>query len=64
MTRDKALQARQKLVDSLPITGLLLRGSLLERIVHQPVVAQNALRAKPCGLCADGSRKPRGKKRD
>jgi hypothetical protein len=42
MTRDKALQARQELVDSLPITGLLLRGSLLERIVHQPVVAQNA----------------------
>jgi hypothetical protein len=34
MIRDRTLQARQRLVDSLPITGELLRGSLLERIVR------------------------------
>lgn len=31
---DRTLQTRQKLVESLPITGELLRGSLLERIVR------------------------------
>src|SRR6266571_769722 len=34
MIRDRALQPRRKLVESLPITGELLRGSLLERIVR------------------------------
>ena len=34
MIRDRALQARDKLVDKLPVTGELLRGSLLERIVR------------------------------
>src|SRR5271166_6546006 len=34
MIRDRALQARQRLVDDLPITGELLRGSLLDRIVR------------------------------
>jgi hypothetical protein len=34
MIREKTLQTRQELVDELPITGELLRGSLLERIVH------------------------------
>jgi hypothetical protein len=34
MIRDRTLQARQRLVDGLPITGELLRGSLLERIVR------------------------------
>jgi hypothetical protein len=34
MIRDRALQARQKLVDRLPVTGELLRGSLLERVVR------------------------------
>src|ERR1700758_805643 len=34
MIRSRAIQARQKLTDSLPITGELLRGSLLERIVY------------------------------
>jgi len=34
MIRDRAIQARRKLVESLPITGELLRGSLLERIVR------------------------------
>jgi uncharacterized protein DUF6788 len=30
----RALQARDKLVDKLPVTGELLRGSLLERVVR------------------------------
>lgn len=34
MIRDRTLQARQRLVDDLPITGELLRGSLLDRIVR------------------------------
>jgi hypothetical protein len=34
MIRDRALQARQELVDRLPVTGELLRGSLLERVVR------------------------------
>jgi hypothetical protein len=36
MTRERALRARQKLVGKLPITGELLRGSLLERTVRTP----------------------------
>ena len=31
---DSRLQARDKLVDKLPVTGELLRGSLLERVVR------------------------------
>src|SRR5215510_11252414 len=34
MNRDQALQAREKLVAKLPVTGELLRGSLLERTVR------------------------------
>ena len=34
MIRDRTLRARQKLIESLPITGELLRGSLLDRIVR------------------------------
>ncbi len=34
MIRDKALKARTKLVSKLPMTGELLRGSLLERTVR------------------------------
>jgi hypothetical protein len=34
MIRDRALHPREKLVDKLPVTGELLRGSLLERIVR------------------------------
>jgi hypothetical protein len=34
MIRDRALQTRQKLVDRLPVTGEVLRGSLLERVVR------------------------------
>jgi len=34
MIRDRALKAGQKLVDRLPVTGEVLRGSLLERVVR------------------------------
>jgi hypothetical protein len=34
MIRSRTLQAREKLLESLPITGELLRGSLLDRIVY------------------------------
>src|SRR5437588_12406252 len=34
MNRDRILAARDKLVDRLPVTGELLRGTLLERIVR------------------------------
>jgi hypothetical protein len=33
--RDRTLKAREKLFESLPVTRELLRGSLLDRIVHQ-----------------------------
>src|SRR5437660_3148516 len=33
MIRERTIQARQKLVGRLPVTGELLRGSLLNRIV-------------------------------
>jgi hypothetical protein len=34
MIRDRTLAAREKLVNRLPITGALLRGTLLERVVR------------------------------
>src|SRR6266705_2316949 len=34
MIRDQSLRAREKLVGKLPVTGELLRGSLLERVVR------------------------------
>jgi hypothetical protein len=45
MNRDRTLRARQKLVDSLPVTGELLRGSLLERVLHHK---------EGCAMCARG----------
>jgi hypothetical protein len=45
MNRDRTLQTRQKLVADLPVTGELLRGSLLERVVRH---------AKGCASCARG----------
>jgi hypothetical protein len=44
---DRAIQAREKLLDKLPITGKLLRGSLLERIVRH---------CSGCPKCARGER--------
>ena len=45
MIREKALRARQKLLSKLPITGELLRGSLLERTIRH---------TKGCPKCARG----------
>src|ERR1700730_1155181 len=43
MTRDQILEARQALVTRLPVTGELLRGSLLERTVRH---------TSGCTICA------------
>ena len=45
MNRDRTLEARQKLVADLPVTGELLRGSLLERLVRHK---------EGCESCARG----------
>src|SRR4029077_20467055 len=45
MIRSRALQAREKLVGKLPVSGELLRGSLLERTVRH---------RKGCPKCARG----------
>src|SRR5438132_13850721 len=45
MIRSRALQARDKLVAKLPVSGELLRGSLLERTVRH---------TKDCPKCARG----------
>jgi nucleotide-binding universal stress UspA family protein len=45
MNQDRTLRARQKLIDDLPVTGELLRGSLLERVVRH---------TKGCASCARG----------
>src|SRR6202049_1749248 len=45
MIRDRSLRAREKLVGKLPVTGELLRGSLLERTVRH---------TKACPKCARG----------
>ena len=45
MIREQALRARRKLIGKLPITGELLRGSLLERTVRH---------TKDCPKCARG----------
>jgi hypothetical protein len=45
MIRNRALQARDKLVSKLPVTGELLRGSLLDRTVRH---------TKGCPKCARG----------
>src|SRR5271157_5186752 len=45
MIRARALRARQKLLSKLPVTGELLRGSLLERTIRH---------TKGCPKCARG----------
>jgi hypothetical protein len=45
MIRDRSIRARDKLVGKLPVTGELLRGSLLERTVRH---------TKDCPKCARG----------
>jgi hypothetical protein len=48
MIREQSLRARQKLVSKLPVTGELLRGSLLERTIRSTTAktAPNAHAAK------------------
>ena len=46
MIREKTLRARQKLVGKLPITGELLRGSLLERTIRHTKGCRSAHAAK------------------
>jgi hypothetical protein len=45
MIREQTLRARQKLVSKLPVSGELLRGSLLERTIRH---------TKDCPKCARG----------
>ena len=45
MNHEQALRARQKLVSKLPVSGEILRGSLLERTVRH---------SKDCPKCARG----------
>ncbi len=45
MNRDRSLRVRQKLAEHLPVTGELLRGSLLERVIRHK---------KGCASCARG----------
>ena len=45
MIRARALRAREKLLSKLPVTGELLRGSLLERTIRH---------TKGCPKCARG----------
>ena len=45
MIREQALRARQKLLDRLPVSGEILRGSLLERVVRH---------TSGCAKCARG----------
>jgi hypothetical protein len=45
MKQNQILRARQKLVDDLPVTEELLRGSLLKRVVRH---------TKGCASCARG----------
>ena len=49
MTRDQIIKTRQTLVSRLPVTGEILRGSLLERTVRH---------ARGCATCARGEGHP------
>src|SRR4029077_1354257 len=46
MSRARALRARERLLSKLPVTGELLRGSLLERTIRH---------TKDCPKCARGT---------
>jgi hypothetical protein len=49
MTQDQLIATRQAFVSQLPVTGELLRGSLLERTVHH---------TRGCTICAGGGGHP------
>jgi hypothetical protein len=46
MRRERTVAVRQKLLDRLPVTGDILRGSLLQRTIRN--------HAKSCAKCAGG----------
>jgi len=50
MRREQAVRARQKLLGNLPLTGEILRGSLLERTIRN--------HARGCAKCASGEGHP------
>jgi hypothetical protein len=50
MTHDRTIRVRQKLLSHLPVTGEILRGSLLERTVRS--------HASGCAKCASGEGHP------
>src|ERR1700761_3852952 len=50
MRRTQAMAARQKLLDRLPVTGDILRGSLLQRTIRN--------HARGCAKCASGEGHP------
>jgi hypothetical protein len=50
MMHSQALRARQKLLDRLPVTGEILRGSLLHRIIRP--------HGAKCAKCASGEGHP------
>jgi hypothetical protein len=50
MRRDAAIAKRQKLLDRLPVTGEVLRGSLLQRTIRS--------HASGCAKCASGEGHP------
>jgi hypothetical protein len=50
MRHHRALAARQKLLDRLPVTGEILRGSLLKRTIRN--------HATGCAKCASGEGHP------
>jgi hypothetical protein len=49
MTRDQLIATRQALVSQLPVTGEILRGSLVERTVRH---------SRGCTICAGGGGHP------
>jgi type II secretory pathway component PulF len=49
MTREQLIATRQALVGQLPVTGEILRGSLLERTVRH---------SRGCAICAGGGGHP------
>ncbi|MBV8264219.1 MAG: hypothetical protein JOY87_10390 [Candidatus Eremiobacteraeota bacterium] len=49
MTRDQFIATRQALVSQLPVTGAILRGSVVERMVRH---------SRGCTICAGGGGHP------
>jgi hypothetical protein len=50
MKRDQVIETRQTLVAQLPLTGEILRGSLIERTVRHTAAARSAPAGTRCGF--------------